>query len=100
VVKSAIAVLKSPKLSGDDVKRGMAAAKVCLVEEMQKVSSRTEALAENGVSGGGIENLEAIIVALDSVSAADVSAVASKVSQKLAMGVVGNIYDVPYVDEA
>jgi len=93
---SAIKLLKAGSIAEEDVKRGKQAAARALIQGLEDSISRTDALVERGILGG---DLAATLAAVESVSAADVNAVAKSVAKSIAIGVAGNTIAVPYTDE-
>uniref|UniRef100_A0A1B0C4J2 Peptidase M16 N-terminal domain-containing protein n=1 Tax=Glossina palpalis gambiensis TaxID=67801 RepID=A0A1B0C4J2_9MUSC len=99
-ITAATKVLKSGSVSENDVSRGKALLKLAVLEAY---GTDKDALTEMGVQAcltKQVQSADALVSAIDSVSAQDVQAAAKKAgSSNLSVGAVGNLSHVPYASE-
>lgn len=99
-IDAAVKALKSGSVSDADVARGKAQLKVDVLSKLENDASLVEDLGQQGALFKSIQNKSAILSAIDGLSASDVNAVARKAaSGKLSIGAVGNLRNVPYIDQ-
>ncbi|XP_031617093.1 cytochrome b-c1 complex subunit 2, mitochondrial [Contarinia nasturtii] len=98
-VDAAVKALKSGSVSQGDVDRAKAQLKVNIFEQLGTSTGRFEDLVAQAVRGE-ISGKSELIAAVDAISVADVNAAAKKVaSGKWSIGAVGNLANVPHVND-
>lgn len=101
VVTAAVKALRSIKADEADVARAKAQLKADLLMAQESSANLIEELAlQVLLNKGSVMNVDDVVMALEQISVADVSAAASQVaSGKLAMGAIGNLGSTPFLDE-
>jgi len=99
-VDAGVRALKSGSLSDDDVQRGKEALKAALAYAVESDSGLVDSLGQQAALLGAAKDLRAAQAAVDAVGAGDVKSAARKVaSGKLSIGAVGNLANVPRVNQ-
>ncbi|CAB3361852.1 Hypothetical predicted protein [Cloeon dipterum] len=99
-VEAVVRSLRSLSVSDADVKRAKSQLKAQLLQETETGSGLIESIGLEAVLRGSVAPSSQVLGLIDSVSTADVAAAAKKVSSgKLAMAAVGNLSQVPYLDQ-
>ncbi|XP_053952821.1 cytochrome b-c1 complex subunit 2, mitochondrial [Anastrepha ludens] len=92
--------LKSGSVSANDINRGKALLKSALLESYSTDSSLLHEIGVQGVHTKQVQNIDALLAAVDSVTQQEVQEAAKKVgSSKLSVGAVGNLANVPYASD-
>lgn len=100
VTEAAVKNLRAGSVSEEAIKRGKNALKVAILSGAENPLNATEDLGQQVLLKGSAESASALIAAVDSVSSSDVNNAARKVaSGKLSLAAIGNISNVPFVDQ-
>lgn len=92
-------VLSKP-VSEADVTKAKASLKCHLSSQLSQSDNLLNWIGEQAMSGGQLLTVDAVLAMVDAVTAADVNAAAkSMLSGKAAMAAVGNVENVPYLDQ-
>ncbi|KAJ8915771.1 hypothetical protein NQ315_004583 [Exocentrus adspersus] len=101
LVETAVKLLKCTKISEEDVTRGKNQLKTSLLLDgesgthtLQNIGTQTAILR-----GASIQSPSQIVALVDSVSANDVQCALKKAAKKLTLASIGNLTNVPYLDE-
>lgn len=99
VAKIAAKALKSGNVSAEDAKRGIAQLHAALAFEAEKKPLISDDLRSQATSLGAVQDFGSVVKAISSLSPTDVQSAAKKVATgNLALGAVGNVNHIPYVD--
>ncbi|XP_072760743.1 cytochrome b-c1 complex subunit 2, mitochondrial [Anoplolepis gracilipes] len=100
VTKAAAAYLRSPKLSDADIARGKATLKAEILYAAENESTLLENLRQQVILKKRVYQPSALVAEVDKITASEIKSVAGKLgSGKLSMAAIGNLVDVPYIDE-
>lgn len=92
--------MKSGSLSDDDVTRGKEALKGAIALETEAESGLIDCLAQQAGILGSAQSPSAVCSAIDAITASDVKSAARKIaSQKLSIAAVGNLTNVPRLNQ-
>lgn len=98
-VQAAIGVVRGGSIKDADIVRGKALLKRAVADSFETLDSTVDNVVQQAVTSGVVKSLPDLLAEIDSVSASDVSAAASKIkSGKVATAAFGNIAHLPYVD--
>ncbi|CAO1300935.1 unnamed protein product [Diamesa hyperborea] len=96
-VEAGVKAMKSGSLSDEDIARGKAGVKSDIAFAMETESSLIESMVGQSVLLGNVWTLKAALDAVDSVSNADVTSAARKLSaEKITVAAIGNLEHIPY----
>ncbi|XP_050514717.1 cytochrome b-c1 complex subunit 2, mitochondrial isoform X1 [Diabrotica virgifera virgifera] len=98
-VQSAVNVLKSGSVTDADVQRGKNQLKTAILLNAESGADVVRELGTQAVLAGAPQSANALAAAVDSVSTSDVQSALRKAGGKLTLAAIGNINDVPYLDE-
>ncbi|KAG5896064.1 hypothetical protein JTB14_011059 [Gonioctena quinquepunctata] len=99
VVETAVKLLKSGSVSDEDVNRGKNQLKTSLLLEAESGSNAVRDIATQAVLTGSPQSAAQLIAAVDSISTSDVRDALKRAGQKISLASIGNISNVPYLDE-
>lgn len=100
VTEAAVKALRAGSVSEEAVKRGKAGLKAAILSSAESARALTEDIGQQALLTGSAENALTLAAAVDAVSSSDVSSAARKVaSGKLSMAALGDISNVPYLDQ-
>lgn len=100
VTEAAVKVLRSGSVSEEAIKRGKAGLKAAILNAAENPLNIAEDIGQQALLKGSVDSTLALVAAVDSVSSSDVNNAARKVaSGKLSMAALGNISNVPFVDQ-
>ncbi|XP_034250725.1 cytochrome b-c1 complex subunit 2, mitochondrial [Thrips palmi] len=100
VTEAAVKSLRAGSVSEDAVKRGKAALKLAILSAAENPLAATEDIGQQALLTGSAHSASALVAAVDSVSSSDVNNAARKVaSGKLSLAAIGNISNVPFLDQ-
>ncbi|CAH1992282.1 unnamed protein product [Acanthoscelides obtectus] len=99
VVQAAYSVLKNGNISDADVNRGKNQLKTQLLVDAECGATAIHDIATQAVLTGNPQTAAQLAAAVDSVTTVDVQSALRKAGQKLTMAAMGNLVDVPYLDE-
>jgi len=99
IVEAAVKVLRSPDIKENDVKRGKNAKKMELLSTCEG-SNALEFIGNTALYTGSVPACADLLSAVDSITIDDVQRAAQKVCKgKLSIAAVGNLRNVPFLDE-
>lgn len=100
VVESAVKLLRCSTISEEDVTRGKNQLKTSLLLDADSGSQTVQSIGtQSAILRDQIQSPAQIASAVDSVSTGDVQNALKKVGQRLTLASIGNLSDVPYLDE-
>ncbi|XP_046994933.1 cytochrome b-c1 complex subunit 2, mitochondrial [Schistocerca americana] len=100
VVKAAVQTLRGGSVSADDVNRAKKQLKAAVLMSEESGDNLLESIGYQALLRGDVHTGQQLAATIDSISPADVTAVAKKIANgKLSMGAAGQLHCVPYVDE-
>lgn len=100
VVPAVMGELKTLKITDGDLKRAKNQVKAAVLMANEDSANTLEDLGLQSLFNGRVETTDTIFKTVDSITAADVTALVKKVlSGKLSMAARGNLQAVPYLDE-
>nr|CAI5845163.1 unnamed protein product [Callosobruchus analis] len=99
IVQAAYSVMKSGSISDADVNRGKNQLKTQLLVDAECGRTAIHDIATQAVLTGNPQTATQLAAAVDSVTTGDVQSALKKAGQKLSLAAMGNLVDVPYMDE-
>ncbi|XP_018573227.1 cytochrome b-c1 complex subunit 2, mitochondrial [Anoplophora glabripennis] len=100
IVESAVKLIRGSRISEEDVTRGKNQLKTALLLDAESGSQTLQSIAnQSAILRGQIQSPAQVASAVDSVSTADVQNALKKVGQRLTLASIGNLSNVPYLDE-
>jgi len=100
IVKGCKDVLKGIKVSDEDINRSKNQLKLELLTASEDGSRAVEILGKQALLKGSVSSFGELASQIDACSSSDISAAASKISSgKLSIVAVGNLNNVPFLDE-
>ncbi|XP_029672165.1 cytochrome b-c1 complex subunit 2, mitochondrial [Formica exsecta] len=100
ITKAAAAYLRSPQLSDADIARGKTTLKAEILYAANNEPALLENLGQQAILKNRVYQPSALVAEVEKVTASDVKSVAGKLcSGKLSLAAIGDLSNVPYVDE-
>ncbi|XP_026285734.1 cytochrome b-c1 complex subunit 2, mitochondrial [Frankliniella occidentalis] len=100
VTEAAVKALKAGNVSEEAVKRGKNGLKAAVLSAAENTGTLTQDIGQQVLLKGSADSAAAVASAIDSVSSSDVNNAARKVaSGKLSMAALGDIANVPFLDQ-
>ncbi|KAL0118008.1 hypothetical protein PUN28_008998 [Cardiocondyla obscurior] len=100
VIKAATEYLRSPKLSDADITRGKTMLKAEILYATDNETVLLENMGQQAILKGRAFKPSDLVAEVDKVTASEVKSVAGNLANgKLSMAAIGNLSNVPYVDE-
>ncbi|KAK3916640.1 Cytochrome b-c1 complex subunit 2, mitochondrial [Frankliniella fusca] len=100
VTEAAMKALKAGNVSEEAIKRGKSGLKAAVLLAAENTSILTQDIGQQALLKGSVDSTGAVAAAIDSVSSSDVNNAARRVaSGKLSMAALGDISNVPFIDQ-